>query len=117
MAYETKSDIDAQKEAAKELARRVELGIHVPNPVATLEEVKDTPTSLKKLKVEKVFVNGTLLVKDGGKDHIISIPVNRERPKTGDTVEVRFTGEKGAEQGTLAKPAPAKSEAEAKTAK
>jgi hypothetical protein len=109
-----KSDLEAQKEAQKELARRVELGIHVPNPVATLEEVKDTPSSLKKLKVEKVFVNGTLLVKDGGKDHIISIPVNRDpRPRTGDTVEVRFTGEKGAESGTLAKPRP---EAEAKAA-
>ncbi len=111
---EKAADIDAQREAAQELARRVQLGIHVPNPVAMMEEVKDAPVTVKKLKVEKVFVNGTLLVKDGGKDHIISIPVNRERPRTGDTVEVRFTGEKGAEVGSLVKPKP---EAEAKAAK
>jgi hypothetical protein len=101
-----KKDLEEAREEQQELARRVALGIHVPNPVLALEETKETPATTKKLKVEKVFVNGTLLVKDGGRDHIISIPVNREvRPRTGDTVEVRFTGEKGSEAGTLVKPA------------
>jgi hypothetical protein len=74
--------------------------------VPELEEIKEPPSTLKKVKVEKAYTNGTILVKDGGKDHIVSIPVNREeRPRAGDTVEVRFTGEKDAIVATLAKPA------------
>ena len=85
--------------------------VHIPNPVPVLEEVEEVPSTVKKVKVEKVYTNGTFLVKDGGKEHIVSIPVNREeRPRSGDTVEVRFTGEKDAIVATLTKPA--KKEAE-----
>jgi len=78
--------------------------VHTPNPVPEVEEVKDAPSVTKKLKVEKVFVNGTFLVKDGGKDHIVSIPVNREvHPRAGDSVEVVITGEKDAQTIQIAK--------------
>ncbi len=84
---------------------------HVPNPVPEVEEVKAAPTSTKKLKVEKVFVNNTMLVKDGGKDHIVSIPLNRVLPAVGDTVEIKFVGDKGREVLSFVKPKaePAKS--------
>jgi hypothetical protein len=78
---------------------------HVPNPVPRLERVKALPTVTKKLKVEEIYTNNTLLVKDGGEDHIVSIPVNREvRPEEGDTVEVRLVGEKGSIVASLVKP-------------